>query len=166
MESIRLTQIENKEEKKEEKVTNQEEFIETLDEWRENIKKREIQRNKSSNHNSSPYIVASEIPSVQTAEFVMTSQQGSGYDVTNSKNYFDEILLRGRSDDVSGDNFLLLSNYDVEDNHDITEHRDDIANSSRVAMATYVENFGSASDENKSLLPPSVDAYIGEDVLR
>ena len=152
MESIRLNQVEKKAgkiEQKAGKISSEEELIATLDEWREGVKGRET--DEPTNHES-PYVVASEIP---TAEFAMTSRQSSGYDVMK---YFDEIFLRGRPNDVSGENIIFHD--DVRDKRDVTQD----ASSSRVAMTTYVESFG--SEENKHLLPTSGEAYIGEDVLR
>ena len=145
MESIRLTQIEQKAVK----MSSEEELIETLDEWRESVKRREIDE---ATNRESPYVVASEIP---TAEFAMTSRQGSGYDVTE---YFDENLLGGRPNDVSGENTTLHD--DVGNKSDVTRE----ASSSRVTKTTHVDIYG--SEENKHLMPTSGEAYIGEDVLR
>ena len=164
LESIQLTQ--NNQDKFQPITNNEDELIETLDEWRENLKNGEIQPSEPTNRDSPTYVITSEIPSVKTAEYVdlMTSPEyrGSAYDATDDKT--SEFLRHIGGGTSDGADIRLLENDDVET--DVTASVVEVPSSE--PADGYVNNFGSMGrhDDERLLLPFNVNAYVGEDMLR
>jgi len=156
MESIMFTQLE----RKQNEPTN--ENIETLDEWRENLKKEEIEL--SSNQKPPSYVIDSEIPSVKTAEFVelMTSPEYRRFDdVTDRK---DIEYVRKMGERASGDvDFRLLRNDEKVNKKEVRTPEVAILEPTDCYLKSF-EQLGRADEEKKLL--NDVNAYVGEDVFR
>jgi len=156
MESIRFTQLE----RKQNEPTN--ENIETLDEWRENLKKEEIEL--SSNQKPPSYVIDSEIPSVKTAEFVdlMTSPEYRGFDDVTDIKDSDYVRKTGEtaSDDVD---FRLLRSDDVINKKEVRTPEIAILEPTDCYLKSF-DHLGRGSEE-KTLLN-DVSAYVGEYVFR
>merc|ERR1719376_286538 len=159
MESIRFTQLERNQHKCQ--PTN--ENIETLDEWRENLKKKEIE--PAADQKPPSYVIASEIPSVKTAEFLdlMTSSEYRRFDDVIDGNDSDYVRRTGErvSDD---DDFRLMRRDERNDKKEVRTPGVAVLQPTDCYLKSFDQLGGSG--EEKELLINDVNAYVGEDVFR
>ena len=158
MESIRLTQLERNQHKCQ--PTN--ENIETLDEWRENLKKKEIE--PAANQKPPSYVIASEIPSVKTAEFLdlMTSSEYRRFDDVIDGNESDYVRRTGER--ASDDDFRLIRSDERIGRKEVRTAEVAVLQPTDCYLKSFDQLGGSG--EEKELLIKDVNAYVGEDVFR